>query len=59
MNILQAIWHELMTPNEGITGILFNDLGIPIIFIELTVNMLLFTTILDIKATLKRKHFMF
>lgn len=56
MNILQAIWHELMTPNEGITGILFNDLGIPIIFIELTVNMLLFTTILDIKATLKRKY---
>ena len=56
MNILQAIWHELMTPNEGITGILFNDFGIPLIFIEIIVNMLLFTTILDIKSPPKRKH---
>lgn len=56
MKILQAIWNELMTPNEGITGILFNDFGIPIIFIELTVNMLLFTTILDIKSSLREKN---
>ena len=45
-----------MTPNEGITGILFNDFGIPLIFIEIIVNMLLFTTILDIKSPPKRKH---
>ncbi len=55
MNMLQAIWHELMTPTEGITGMLFEKFGIPFIFIELTVNMLLFTTILDIKATKKQR----
>ena len=55
MEILQTIWTALTTPNDGLTAIIFNKFGIPFIFIELTVNMLLFTTILNIKATRKQK----
>lgn len=55
LEILQTIWIALTTPNEGLTAIIFNKFGIPFIFIELTVNVLLFTTVLDIKCTKKQK----
>lgn len=55
MEILQKIWIALTTPNEGLTAIIFNKFGIPFIFIELTVNMLLFTTVLNIKSSKKQK----
>lgn len=55
LEILQTIWMALITPNEGLTGIIFNKFGIPFIFIELTVNMLLFTTVLNIKSTRKQQ----
>lgn len=55
MELLQAIWISLITPNDGLTSILFNKFGIPFIFIELTVNMLLFTTALNIPSTKKQK----
>lgn len=55
MNLFQTLWTVLTTPNEGLIGIIFNDWGIPFIFIELTLNMLLFTTILNISATKKQK----
>lgn len=51
MEIFQTIWTALTTPNEGLLKILL----IPIYFIDTLVNMLLFTTILDIKASRKRK----
>ena len=56
LEILQTIWLALTSPNEGLTSIIFNKFGIPFIFIELTVNMLLFTAVLDIKFT--KKQFM-
>ncbi len=55
LEILQTIWIALTTPNEGLTAIIFNKFGIPFVFIELTVNVLLFTTVLDIKCTKKQK----
>lgn len=51
MEIFQTIWTALTTPNETLSTIL----AFPISFIEAIVNMLLFTTILNIKATRKRK----
>ena len=47
MEIFQTIWTALTTENELLTRILF----IPITFIETFINMLLFTTLLNIKAT--------
>lgn len=55
MEIPQAVWTALITPNDGLNSILFNKFGIPFIFIELTVNMFLFTTALDIKGTKRQK----
>ena len=55
MEILKTIWISLTTPNEGLISLLFNEWGFPFIFIELTVNMLLFTTILNISSTRKQK----
>lgn len=51
MEIFQTIWMALTTPNEG----LINILSIPLTIIELTVGMLLFTTVLNINATKKQK----
>lgn len=51
MEIFQAIWMALTTPNEW----LINILSIPLTIIELTVGMLLFTTVLNIEATKKQK----
>lgn len=51
MEIFQTIWMALTTPNEG----LINILSIPLTIIELTVGMLLFTTVLNIEATKKQK----
>lgn len=51
MEILQTICTALTTPNEGLIKIL----SIPLSVIEITVSMLLFTTILNIKSTLKQK----
>lgn len=55
MNLFQTIWVLLTTPNEGLIGIIFNNWGIPFIFIELTLHMLVFTTIFNINATKKQK----
>ncbi len=54
LEILRTVWMSLTTPNEGLTAILFNKFGIPFIFIELTVNVLLFTTVLNIKYSKKQ-----
>lgn len=51
MEIFQTIWMALTTPNEG----LINILSIPLTIIELTVCMLLFTTVLNINTTRKQK----
>lgn len=51
MEIFQTIWTALTTPNETLIKILF----FPLSFIDALVNMLLFTTILNIKTTKKRK----
>lgn len=51
MEIFQTIWTALTTPNVE----LINLFRIPLIFIEMTVTMLLFTTILDIHPTRKQK----
>lgn len=51
MEILQTIWTTLTTPNETLSAILF----FPFYFVDVLVNMLLFTTILNIKTTRKRK----
>ena len=56
LEILQTIWLALTTPNEGLTAIIFNKFGIPFIFVELTMNMFLFTAVLNIKYTHKQ-HF--
>lgn len=58
METLQKISTALLTPNEGLSAIIFNDFGIPFIFIEMTVNMLLFTTILNIKYN-KKQYFLY
>ncbi len=54
MNFFQTIWTTLTTPNEGLVGIIFNDFGIPFIFIELIINILLVTSILNISYTKKQ-----
>lgn len=55
INFIMKIWTALTKENEGLINILFNNFGFPFIFIELTVSMLLFTTILNIPATKKQK----
>lgn len=51
MEIFQTIWTALSTPNEGLIKIF----SIPLTFIEITVSMLLFTTVLNIKSSKRRK----
>ena len=51
MEILQTIWTALTTENEFLT----NLIGIPSIFLEAYISMLLFTTILNISGTKKQK----
>lgn len=51
MEIFQTIWTALTTPNETLSTILM----FPIYFIDAFVNMLLFTTLLDIKSEKKSK----
>lgn len=51
MEIFQTIWTALTTPNEGLISIL----SIPLLFIEATVAMLLFTTILNVNARTRQK----
>ncbi len=51
MNTLQTIWSALTTPNTTLTNIL----GIPLMFLDLTVCMLFFTTILNIQSTKRQK----
>ncbi len=51
MEIFQTIWSAMTTQNE----IALNIVGFLSCFLDATVNMLLFTTILDIKTTLKSK----
>lgn len=51
MEILQTIWSSLTTENPTLT----NLIGIPSIFLEAFVSMLLFTTLLNIDATKKQK----
>ena len=51
MEILQTVWTALTTLND----ILLKILSFPIYFIDATVNMLLFTTILNIKCTKRTK----
>lgn len=50
MEIFQTIWMALTTPNEGLIQIL----SIPLTIIELTVQILFSTTVLDIKFTRKQ-----
>lgn len=50
MEIFQTIWMALTTPNEG----LINILSIPLTFIEISVFMLLFTSVLNIQHTKKQ-----
>lgn len=49
--ILQTIWIALTTQNERLTTLI----GIPSMFLEIFVSMLLFTTLLNIDATKKQK----
>ena len=51
MEILQTIWSSLTTENPTLTNII----GIPSIFLEVFISMLLFTTLLNINATKKQK----
>lgn len=51
MDILQTIWTALTTENEGLTNIIIA----PLILIETTLTMLIFTTILNIKSSKKQK----
>lgn len=55
INFVTNAWTALTTENSGLMDILFNNFGFPFIFIELTVTMLLFTSILNIKTTKKQK----
>ncbi len=50
MEIFQTIWTALTTENEFVDVICF-----PLYFMEATVNMLLFTTLLNIKSSKKAK----
>lgn len=49
--ILNTVWTALTTTNEE----LINILTLPLNFVEVTLTMLFFTTILDIKTTKKQK----
>lgn len=51
MEIFQTIWTALTTPNRW----LINILSIPLTFLEITVSMLLFTTVLNLTASRKKK----
>ncbi len=51
MEILQTIWTALTTENQ----MLIKIISIPMLVLELTVSMLLFTTILNISTTKKEK----
>ena len=51
MQILQTIWTALTTENETIIVLQ----GIPLIFVEVYVSMLIFTTLLNIKCSTKQK----
>lgn len=51
MEIFQTIWTALTTPNETLNVILF----FPFYFIDVLVNMLISTTILNIKTTKKKQ----
>ena len=51
MELLHTIWNALTTENE----MLINIFNIPSSFIEATLSMLLFTTILNINSTTKQK----
>ncbi len=51
---METIWTMLTTPNEGLMGIIFNNFGIPFVFIEIAVFALLFTQVLNIKYTKKQ-----
>lgn len=51
MEIIQTIWTALTTQNEVLSTIF----SFPMSFVDVFVNMLLFTTILDIQATTKKK----
>ena len=51
MEILQTIWTALNTENEMMIKII----NIPFAFVEMYISMLLFTTILNIKASKKQK----
>lgn len=51
MEILQTIWTALTTENELLTNIIF----LPEAFIESIINVLLFTTLLNINATKNQK----
>ncbi len=53
MEIFQTIWTALTTPNMWLTNIIIT----PLTFLEATVSMLLFTTVLNLSATKKRKLF--
>ena len=51
MNFLNNIWLSITTENEMLTKII----GLPFIFIEVTISMLLFTSIFRISASKKQK----
>lgn len=51
MEIFQTIWTTLTTENEQ----LINILSVPLTIVELTITMLLFTALLDIKSSFKQK----
>ena len=51
MKILQTIWTALTTENE----LLIKITSMPMLILELTVSMLLFTTLLNIKSSKKQK----
>ena len=51
MEIFQTLWTALTTENEFLT----NTLLLPICFIESLVNVLLFTTLLNITTAQERK----
>lgn len=52
MEIFQTIWTALTTENVKLTAII----GMPTVFMEIYISMLIFTTILNIEATKKQKR---
>ena len=51
MQIFQIIWTALTTENELLSNIIY----LPIMFIESTINTLIFTTLLNINVSKKQK----